>query len=108
MTIASRKPPKPAQGPQLLIIPNRETVLAEFRRCAPIADLINIELERGMSSTSGPILNLCAFIRDPPLNLVHVIYSRDIKEHDIMVGTRSLAQLAERETIRRRCQQGEL
>lgn len=87
---------------QLPSLPNRERLLSEFRRCAPTADLINLELERFTILSAGPSIQLSAFIKNPALTINHVIYGAKINEEDLLKGCRILAQTAERETIKRR------
>lgn len=99
MRAALRKPLKPAFA-QLLAIPNRDAVFAEFKRCAPLTKLVNIELERYTLLSAGPILKLCAFIEKPKLTIEHVIYYRGrIDEADLIAGARILGQTAERQTF---------
>lgn len=67
-----RKPPRSA--PQLLSIPNREAVIAAFKRAATYPmDLIAIELETHQSQMLGNGYKLVAFIRQDALNNQHII-----------------------------------
>lgn len=87
---AMRKPPK--SPPQLLSIPNREAVLAAFKRAQTYPlDLIAIELETHQS-LHGNGYKLVAFVRDGALNAQHIMPAGEISERQLLGAAEILAQ----------------
>jgi hypothetical protein len=81
---AMRKPRKTA--PQLLSIPNRDEVLAAFKRAQTFPlDLISIEFETH-PSVAGDCYKLVAFVRNPSLNAQHIMPSGDMPSERQLIG----------------------
>lgn len=89
---ASRKPPRSA--PQLLSIPNRDAVIAAFKRaCTADMTLLDIELETHQSLAHGPGYKLVAFIKEHKLNAQHMMPGGRLPdEHDLQQAATMLAQ----------------
>lgn len=86
-----RKPARSA--PQLLSIPNREAVIAAFKRAQTYPlDLIAIELETHQSLISGDGYKLVAFVRDGALNAQHIMPTGEITERQLLGAAEILAQ----------------
>lgn len=99
---AIRKPPRSA--PQLLCLPNRDAVLAAFRRAQTYPlDLIDIELETHHSITYGHSYKLVAFIRQDRLHAQHMLM--DPTPRSLIGGAEILAQTLSM-TMRRRYPDG--
>lgn len=87
-----RKPPRSA--PQLLSIPNREAVIAAFKRaCTADMVLLDIELETHQSLAHGSGYKLVAFIKEHKLNAQHIMPGvRPPDDHDLQQAAVMLAQ----------------
>jgi|SRR6185436_7137753 len=98
---AMRKPARSA--PQLLSIPNREAVLAAFRRAQTYPlDLIAIELETHQSLASGSCYKLVAFVRDHGLNAQHIMPGGDVPDERQLLGAAEILAQALSVAARRR------
>ena len=87
---ALRKPRR--QDPQLLVIPNRDAVLAAFNRAQTYPlDLIAIELERS-TMFGKPGFLLIAFTRNCGLNAQHFMPGDEVNPKLLVDGAGLMAQ----------------